>query len=400
MKAGLSNKAIAAIVILIGLFISACAPIRAVRWWQPDLNDSSKFRNARIMHAKMPFRFISNTKQLKHQQLKNYLDTFLSRSNTNAFIIIKNDTIIYERYEDQVNQNTLHPSFSVAKSFVATLIGIAVDKGIISSPDDLVIKYIPELEKNDHRFKKLTIQHVLDMRSAIDYDENKETPFSDITKLYYGSALKNQIIGLKMKEEPGLKFEYQSVNTQLLANILEKASGRKIQDLFAEYLWQPLGAESNAIWSVDDQGTAKAFCCLNATAADFAKLGRLYLNKGNWNGKQIISKKWIETTTNANTLDALGYKNQWWACYDYRYFKDSVSATAALAKIEARVPVKKTKYNGYYFKLKAHDYTAEGILGQFLYVNPKNNVIILRMGNYPNKRMNFENFIPKIGRQL
>lgn len=361
MKTGSLNKAIAAVLILIGLFISACAPIRAVRWWQPDLSDSSKFRKAKIMPAKMPFRFIADTRQLKHQQLKNYLDTFLKRSNTNAFIIIKNDTIIYERYEDQVNQNTLHPSFSVAKSFVATLMGIAVDQGIISSPNDLVIKYLPELEKNDHRFKKLTIQHVLDMRSAIDYDENKETPFSAITKLYYGSSLKNQIAGLKMKAEPGLKFEYQSVNTQLLANILEKASGRKIQDLFAEYLWQPLGAESNALWSLDGQGTAKAFCCLNATAADFAKLGRLYLNKGNWDGKQIISQKWIETTTNADMLDALGYKNQWWACYDYRYFKDSLSATAALTKIGASVPIKKTKYNGYYFKLKAHDYTAEGI---------------------------------------
>ncbi|RZK19316.1 MAG: class C beta-lactamase-related serine hydrolase [Pedobacter sp.] len=395
-----TKKIFLSAAVLVLMVISACGPIRAVRWWQPDLSDSSKFNSARIMPAKVPFKFISQTNQVKHQQLKNYLDTFLNRSNTNAFMIIKNDTIIYERFADNTNQNTLHPSFSVVKSFVATLIGIAIDKGVISSTNDLVIKYLPELEKNDERFKNLTLQHVLDMRSGIDFDENKETPFSAITKLYYGSSLKNQIAKLKMKGEPGMRFEYQSVNTQLLANILERASGRKIQDLLTEYLWQPLGAESKGLWSLDDQGNAKAFCCLNASAKDFAKLGSLYLKNGNWVGNQIISKKWIETTTNADTLDALGYKNQWWACYDYRYFKDSLSATAALKKINTSADIKKTKYNGYYFKIKAHDFTAEGILGQFIYVNPKNNVIIIRLGNYPGKRMNFGNFIPKIGRQL
>ena len=396
----LMNKFFLAASVLVFMIISGCGPIRAVRWWQPDLSDSGKFNNARIMPAKIPFKFIAETKQVKHQQLTTYLDTFLKGSNTNAFMIIKNDTIIYERFAENTNQNTLHPSFSVAKSFVATLMGIAIDKGIISSANDLVIKYLPELESNDDRFKKLTLQHVLDMRSAIDYDENKETPFSAITKLYYGSSLKNQIAKLKMKGEPGMKFEYQSVSTQLLANILERASGQRIQDLLAEYLWRPLGAESNALWSLDDQGNAKAFCCLNASAKDFAKLGRLYLKNGSWDGNQIISRKWIETTTNADTLEELGYKNQWWACYAYRYFKDSVSAAAALKKANASADIKKTKYNGYYFRMKAYDYTAEGILGQFIYVNPKNNVIIIRLGNYPSKRMNFENFIPKIGRQL
>jgi CubicO group peptidase (beta-lactamase class C family) len=116
---------------------------------------------------------------------------------------------------------------------------------------------LPDLLKNDARFNKLTIQHVLDMRSAIDYDENKETPFSAITKLYYGSSLDNQIANLKMKGEPGIKFEYQSVNTQLLSAVLEKASGKKIQDLLSAYLWQPLQAESNALWSLDNQKLQK-----------------------------------------------------------------------------------------------------------------------------------------------
>ncbi|RZL68932.1 MAG: class C beta-lactamase-related serine hydrolase [Pedobacter sp.] len=390
--------------ILIGLFTlmlySSCAPIRAVRWWSPDLNDSSKFDNTRLLPSKSPFRFVNGNNPSKYIELKTYLDTFLNRTNTNAFIVIKNDSIVYERFADGVNQNTLHPSFSVAKSFVATIMSIAIDKKIVSSTKDFVIKYLPQLAKNDERFKRLTIQHVLDMRSSIDFDENKETPFSSITRLYYGASLKNQVSKLRMKGEPGLKFEYQSINTQILAAILEKATNRKIQDLLAEYLWQPLGAESDAIWSLDNQNTAKAFCCLNATALDFAKLGRLYLNKGNWDGKQILSRKWVEETTNPDTLEELGYKNQWWACYDYRYFKDEESAKAALNKLNLSADIKKTKYNGYYFKLKAIDYTATGILGQYVYVNPKNNVIIIRMGNYPSKRMNLESFIPKLGRQF
>jgi len=389
---------------LIGLVIlalySSCAPIRAVRWWSPDLNDSSKFKSARVRPSKLPFRFINGNDPSKYHELKIYLDTFLNRTNTNAFIIIKNDTIVYEHFATGVNQESLHPSFSVAKSFVATLLGIAIDKKDVFSTEDLVIRYLPELEKNDERFKRLTIQHVLDMRSAIDYDEHKETPFSPITKLYYGASINSQVSKLKMKGEPGLKFEYQSINTQILAAILEKATNRKLQDLLAEYLWQPLGAESNAIWSLDNQKTAKAFCCLNATALDFAKLGRLYLNQGNWEGKRILSAKWIEDTTNPDTLEKLGYKNQWWACYDYRYFKDLKGAEAALNKLSLNTAIKKTKYNGYYFKVKAFDYTAIGILGQYVYVNPKNNVIIVRMGNYSNKRINLENFIPKIGRQL
>lgn len=379
---------------------SSCAPIRAVRWWQPDLSDSAKFAKAKIEHAAIPFRFTQATGQSKYQQLSKYLDSQLVNTNTNAFLVIKNDSIIYQQFAENLNANTLHPSFSVAKSYIGTLIGIAIDKGIVTSANDLVIKYLPEFEKNDPRFGKLTIQHVLDMRSGVDFDEDKETPFAGIAKLYYGASLKNQLAKLKMKREPGSYFEYQSINTQLLAAILERASGEKVPALLSKYLWSPLGAESDAIWSLDDQKTTKAFCCLNATAADFAKLGRLYLKKGNWEGKQLVSTQWINTTTNADELAKSGYKNQWWACNNTNYFKDSVSAVQTLNKLKLNAPIKKMSNGTYTVKLKANDYHAEGILGQIVYVNPDNNVIIVRMGNYPNKNLYFNGFIPKIGREL
>ena len=386
-------------LIAIGIWCS-CAPIRAIRWWQPDLSDSAKFAKSKIEHAATPFRFTAATGSVKYQKLSKYLDSMLPNTNTNAFLVIKNDSIIYERYAEKLNANTLHPSFSVAKSYIGALVGIAIDKGIITSAEDLVIKYLPELEKNDTRFGKLTIQHVLDMRSSLDFDEDRETPFAGIAKLYYGSSLKNQIAKLKMKREPGLAFEYQSINTQLLAAILEHASGEKVPVLLSKYLWNPLGAESDAIWSLDDQKTVKAFCCLNATAADFAKLGRLYLKKGNWKGKQLVSTQWVNATTNADVLAKLGYKNQWWANSSTSYFKDSVSAVQALQKFKLVAPVKKMSNGTYAVKFKSNDYRAEGILGQIVYVNPDNNVIIVRMGDYPKKNLYFNGFIAKIGREL
>lgn len=168
----------------------------------------------------------------------------------------------------------------------------------------------------------------------------------------------------------------------------------------AKYLWGPLGAESDAIWSLDGQKTIKAFCCLNATATDFAKLGRLYLKKGKWQDQQIVSGQWVAQTINPDTLAKRSYKNQWWACSNNSYAKDSLSAVQQLAKLKLDVPIKKMNNGTYYFRTKFKDYRAEGILGQLVYVNPDNNVIIVRMGNYPNKNLYFNGFIPAVGREI
>jgi CubicO group peptidase (beta-lactamase class C family) len=261
------------------LIFLSCGPFRAAKWREPDLNDSAKFRNIVVQKSQNPFRFIQATGLPQYQKLSTDLDNMLKETNTNAFVVIKNDSVIYESYAPNVTANTLHPSFSVAKSYIGTLIGIAVDKGFISSTNDLVIKYLPKLAKNDEHFARLTIQHVLDMKSGFDFDEDSQSPFSTIAKLYYGTAIKHQLAKLKFKKEPGQSFEYQSINTQILAAILESVTGEKVATLLSKYLWEPLGNESAALWSTDAHQTAKAFCCLNATALDFAKLGRLYLKK-------------------------------------------------------------------------------------------------------------------------
>lgn len=381
------------------LFLTACVPLRSIKYLIPDLGDSAKFENVTVQKSAAPFYFKSNLANSAYDSLKTNLDTSLVGTKTNVFLVIKNDSIIYQHLSEGNTLTVRQPSFSMAKSFVGTLIGISVDRGEIKSTNELVIDYLPELAKNDQRFKRLTIQHVLDMRSGFDFKERSFSPFSQITRSYYGANLKKIVGKLKMKYEPGKVFEYQSINTQVLAFILEKATSKGIQELMQERLWKPLGAESDALWSLDNDKNIKAFCCISATALDFAKLGRLYLNGGNWEGKQLVSKRWIDITTNPDTLTKLRYKNQFWATRDFKYFKDSVTAVSSLGKEGLDYPVERNPDGRYFYAKKVQDYKAQGMFGQSVYVNPRNKVIIVRLGDRQ-KKVNFHSFVQTVGRSI
>lgn len=272
---------------------------------------------------------------------------YLEDNKTVAFLIVRNDTIQYEQYFDTYTEESVVASFSMAKSVTSILIGCAIDDGLIKSVDEPITNYIPELKKKG--FEQVTIKHLLQMTSGLDFNESYVNPFGDAAAFYYGRNLRKQIEKMELKSEPGKRFEYVSGNTQLLGLVLERALKNKtVTEYLQQKLWKPLGMEYDASWSLDKKknGLEKTFCCLNARARDFAKLGRLYLNKGNWNGKQIVSQKWVEESTRVNPADGgvSYYRYQWW------------------------IP----SPNG--------DFMAEGILGQFIYVNPAKNLIIVRLG--------------------
>jgi len=384
---------------IILLFLVACVPLRSIRYLIPDSRDSAKFENVTVQKSATPFYFKNNFPNKTYTKLKAHLDTSLMGTKTSVFLVIKNDSIIYQYLSEGNSLAAKQPSFSMAKSFVGTLIGITVDRGEIKSTDELVIKYLPELAKNDERFNRLTIQHVLDMRSGFNFNERSFNPFSKIVRSYYGADLKKMVGKLKMKNEPGKVFEYQSINTQVLAFVLERATGKNIQTLLQERLWKPLGAESDALWSLDNKENIKAFCCINATALDFAKIGRLYLNGGNWEGQQIVSKKWVNITTNPDTLTKRRYKNQFWATRDFKYFKDSVSAVNSLTKEKLNYLVEKSPDGRYFYAKKVYDFKAQGMFGQSVYVNPLNKVIIVRLGNRQ-KKVNLHSFVQQVGRSI
>lgn len=381
------------------LFLTACVPLRSVKYLIPDLGDSAKFENVTIQKSATPFYFKNNLSNKAYDSLKQRLDTGLIGTKTNVFLVIKNDSIIYQYLSEGNTLAARQPSFSMAKSFVGTLVGMSLDREEIKSTDELVIDYLPELARNDVRFEQLTIQHLLDMRSGFRFTERSFNPFSQITRSYYGANLKKMMAKLKFKNEPGKVFEYQSVNTQVLAFILEKATGKGMQQLMQERLWKPLGAESDALWSLDKDRNIKAFCCINATALDFAKIGRLYLNGGNWEGKQLVSKKWVDVTTHPDSLTKLRYKNQFWATRDFKFFKDSTSALSALVKDKLDYPIERNPDGRFFYAKKVYDYKAQGMFGQSVYVNPQNKVIIVRLGDRQ-KKVNLHRFVQEVGRSV
>lgn len=341
-----------ALLLLFSMAFTSCKLGRFVVYNFADINDHKKFPSRPLTSNESKFKFHSANKRkypdsLKVNKKPVAFDKLLEDNKTVAFLIIKNDTLQYEKYFKGYDQESIIPSFSMAKSVTSILIGCAIDDGLIKSVEEPIINYIPELEKNG--FEKVTIKHLLQMTSALDFSESYFNPFGEAASFYYGRNLKHEISKLKLKGQPGQKFEYVSGNTQLLGFVLERSlKGKTVTQYFQEKIWTPLEMEYDASWSIDKKkdGTEKTFCCLNARARDFAKIGRLYLNKGNWNGKQIVSQKWVETSTKAETANGSTgeYQYQWWL----------------------------PSANG--------DFMAAGILGQYIYVNPAKNTVIVRMG--------------------
>lgn len=347
------NWSLLVIIVLTSITITSCQLGRFVFYNFADINDHKKFRSRPLHSDSLKYHFIlsDNGKFPKTINDKNLeevpFDQYLEDSKTVAFLIIRNDTIHYEKYFKGYNKESIVPSFSMAKSITSILIGCAIDEGLIGSVDEPITIYIPELKKKG--FEKVTIKHLLQMTSGIRFNESYINPFGDAASFYYGLNLRKKISKMKLKSEPGKKFEYVSGNTQLLGLILERSlKGKTVTQYLQDKLWTPLGMEYDASWSIDrnENGLEKAFCCLNARARDFAKIGRLYLNKGNWNGKQIVSQNWVENSIKAENKDgsAQFYQYQWWL----------------------------PSPNG--------DFMAEGFLGQFIYVNPSSNLIMVRLG--------------------
>ena len=336
------------LMIITSTLLTSCQLGRFVFYNFADIKDHKKFQSRPLTANASSFHFQTTNKSKFPKELNNIpFDKYLEDNKTVAFLIIKNDTIQYEKYFKGYDKESIVPSFSMAKSVTSILIGCAIDEGLIKSVDEPITNYIPELKKNG--FDKVTIKHLLQMTSGIKFNESYINPFGDAASFYYGLNLRKEIGKIKLKTEPGKKFEYVSGNTQLLGLVLERSLKEKtITSYLQEKIWTPLEMEYDASWSIDRKknGLEKTFCCLNARARDFAKIGRLYKNKGNWNGKQIVSQKWVEESTKLDTSEGSAnfYQYQWW------------------------------------LPTPNEDFMAEGILGQFVYVNPKKDLIIVRLG--------------------
>jgi len=334
------------------VLLNSCYLARAYKFRKFNLTDHEKLPSAVIKKSSMPFSFVYPANEQNYRDVRLLLDSNLRQTNTAAFMVIRNDTVIYENYFNSFSAQSKLPSFSVAKSFVGTLIAIAVNEGYIKSTGEPITTYLPELKKTDAQFEKITIQDVLDMKTNLAFTEQYNKPTSDVIQLGFKNNMRKKALQIKTGGNKG-DFEYQSINTQLLSFVLEKATGKKTEQYLQEKIWQPLGMESDATWNTDGKDEVRAFCCLNAVARDFAKFGLLYLHRGRWNNQQIVPEKWIDAIENTdNSKGNNRYKNQWW-------------------------------------KSRGTAYEAQGILGQYIYVNPSKNIVVVRLGhrwNHPQQK--------------
>ena len=267
---------------------------------------------------------------------------------TVAFLIIKNDSIWFEDYAEDYSGNSLTNSFSMAKSIVAALMGKAILQGHIKSLDQPVADFFPRFDRD------LTVGDLASMSSGLNWDENYFNPFSMTARAYFGEDLREQILSLKVVEEPGEEFEYLSGNTVLLGMVIEKATGTSLSNYLSESFWKPLGMREDALWQLDSEesGMEKAYCCIASNARDFAKIGKLYKNFGSWNGEQILDSAFVAKS------------------------------------IEPRF--EESPYYGYGLWLENYKdkeiFYLRGILGQYVIVIPEDELIIVRLGKQKGKK--------------
>jgi len=244
-------------------------------------------------------------------------EQFMEETDTNAFLVIRKGKITYEKYLNGKTASTVLPSYSVAKTMTSLVIGQLIDESAIKESDTFV-SVLPEFTAGTS-FDKVTIKDLLDMNSGIGVSDNYPSGPSGwgvaIAQMYASTDvnwfLKNN---RKMREEPGTFPEYRSVNTQMLGLIVQKITGQKLADAFSERVWQKVGADFNATWNVDRVGGyEKAFCCFNATARDYARVGQALIS----GDPKIASTSWkARLSTSAVTLDyGWGYGAQMWHPY-------------------------------------------------------------------------------------
>ena len=355
---------VAALVLLITVWSVIAGPVtvfRVITNGDTTVYDYKRFPGRSLSASSTPFQFnVAMQNNVVPQPLLidgfgevNFDDTFAS-SKTLAFLVIQDDVILYEHYANGHSKSAISQIFSGSKSLLSILIGAAIDDGLITSVQDSVTLYVPELARGG--FETVTIENLLNMQSNMDYFEN-DTPYGEHVIFNFTDQLEREILKLRLLPEPEKQFRYKSGDNALLGLILQRALGEKtITQYMQERLWNPLGMEYGGVWGVDrPDGLERTWCCLSLSARDLAKFGRLYMNQGSWNGKQIISSDWVKNSTtkgayksgewpdNLTDLGATNYKYQWWL-------------------------------------LPEGDFSTWGKDGQYVYVKPEKNLIIVRLG--------------------
>lgn len=304
-------------------------------------------------------------------------DAWLADKGTVALLVLRRGQLVAERYFNGYQRDSVFTTFSMAKSVVSMMLGIAIADGRIASVDDPVTRYLPELLRNDPRFAQITLRHLLSMRSGIDFNESYGNPLGEAARFYLGPDLKGEVARLRIAGPPDQAYRYSSGDTQLLSMVVERAVGQPFARFVEQRLWQPMGAAYPASWSLDsrDGGVARGFCCLNARAVDYARLGLLVLHDGQRDGRAVVPADWLRQSTAAQQglpgADEVAQRNIEWrpqassSFYAWQWRRLSEPAPPGL-------PPAALKPGPTVF--------AQGLHGQYIVIVPQADAVVVRLG--------------------
>ncbi len=291
------------------------------------------------------------------------LDSLLTATETVAFALFHRDKLVYEEYAKGYNETSRTNSFSMAKTITAMIAQMAIDAGYIEAWDQPVKSLLPDL-KGEYA-DELTLDHLSMMQAGLNWNEHYTNAFGITAKAYYGDDITKLILDeVLVSNMPGTYFEYQSGATQLMAECVEVATGKRMNELASEWLWTPAGCSDDAEWHLDAQGQAISYCCVNSNARDFARIGHILMHKGTWNEHLFMDGP---STEDFFKPISTGY-------YGRSIWMDEV--------------------DGFRFSYM------KGINGQFVVILPELDLVMVRLGHQVGPHTKLETLLPMIVEEM
>ena len=343
--------------LLLSVQCSACVFSRIFYYNIPDLTAPTYFDSRPVKASSHPLPFARRSVEaafpMRRSRSASYrtFEDLVSENGTRALLVLHHDTIVYERYFGAVTAETRLPSFSMSKTFAALLVGCAIQDGLIDSVHQHLVDFVPSLSTKPG-YREITLEHLLRMTSGIDFEEESNAG----AVLFYTTDLRYWTHGYDIKRAPGQHYEYGSINAQLLWEVLhERLGGRTVASYFEQRVWEALGAERSAAWSLDsaEKGVEKFSGGLSATARDYARLGVLFQHRGRFRDRPVISEQWV---------------------------RDSLADDEVAGVVHTTDgAVRRGRYQ-WFWTLDGSGYFAKGYHGQYVFVDRARDVVVVRFG--------------------
>lgn len=370
-------------LMLAGL-VHGCTTMKIIRHRDPDADRPREIFQQRVVHrADQPSAWVIakpehvnfDTVTVRDVDLQMVpLAEYLKRRQIRAFVIVRDDTILYERYLEGYDAATMSSSFSVAKAVTSALLGLALDKGSIKSLDDSATAYVPELSANP-AYAGVTLRQLLGMQSGIAFTRTTGSAWHDLrsddAQFYYTDDREKALLKQKREDPPGVRWAYKDSDAEALGWVISRATGKTIAQQLEEEIWRPMGAEHDASWDLDrEEGRESASSGLNATARDLARFGRLYLDGGKARGVQILPPDWVAASTTKDTSRTEPEVVNWWQMQHHHYWW---------------IPMQNWEAE--------RDFFADGSRGQRIYVHPSSRVVIVQLANDSEQEFPFRKIV-------